>query len=100
MVFETYTTYDYSFHYNYGYDVKPPPKTHNDIFYHRLEERENTIPSINMGKINRNNKGEAYYEYVYSPLLNKPSSNINTQEVKENSVLYYVKRLFCCGGVD
>ena len=96
MVFEVYTTYDYSFHSNGGYDVKPPPTSHNNVYYQRMQEQETPKPNINMGSINRDKNGEAYYEFIYSPIL--PKSTYQVQEIKDNSVLYYLKQLFCCGG--
>lgn len=99
MVFETYTTYDYSFHSNFDYNVTRPPKTHNDIYYHRIREKE-TIPSnIAMGNINRNDKGEVYHEFIYSPMLPKTSSNSlqnNDNGIKGNTLTNYLMQLFCC----
>ena len=94
MVFEVYTTYDYSFHYNGENIVKPPPQpiSHNNVYYQRMKEQ----PASAMGSVTRNSSGEAYYEFVYSPMLPKPISQV--QEKKEHSVVYYMKQLFCCGG--
>jgi hypothetical protein len=102
MVFETYTTYDYSFYPNRNYNPTRPPKTHNDIYYHRMQEQqEEQLPAnINMGIINSNNKGQQYYEFSYSPMLPKTSSKMsvsNDIKTKENSLLNYFKHLFCCG---
>ena len=96
MVSEIYTTYDYSFYPNY--DNKPPTcpaQTYNDVLYHRIEDRPNI--NINMGSINRNNKGEPYYEFSYSPMLPKASSNIVNKETNGNSLISYLKKWFCCG---
>ena len=92
MVFEVYTTYDYSFHCNGENIVKPPPTSHDNIYYQRMKEQ----PASAMGSVNRNSNGEAYYEFVYSPVLPKLTPRV--QEIKENSVLYYIKQMFCCGG--
>jgi hypothetical protein len=95
MVFEVYTTYDYSFHCNGENVVKPtpPPTSHNNVYYQRMKEQ----PASAMGSVTRNSNGEAYYEFVYSPVLPKPKSLV--QEIKEHSVVYYLKRLFyCCEG--
>lgn len=94
MVFETYTTYDYSIYSNRDYDVKPPPSSHYDIYYQRMQERP-TNPVNAMGSITRNSSGEAYYEFIYSPMLPKPTDTI--KEVKTKSVLDYFKQIFCCG---
>jgi hypothetical protein len=100
MVFETNATYDYSFYYKQDNNIKPAPKTHNDVYYHRMQERE----PIAQPNINRNNNGEArdardardaYYEFVYSPMLPKPSPPL-VNEIKGNSVLYYISKWFCC----
>jgi hypothetical protein len=32
MVFETNTTYDYSFYYKQDSNIKPLPKTYNDVY--------------------------------------------------------------------
>jgi hypothetical protein len=61
-----------------------------------MQEQETPKPNINMGSINRDKNGEAYYEFIYSPIL--PKSTYQVQEIKDNSVLYYLKQLFCCGG--
>jgi hypothetical protein len=92
MVFEVYTTYDYSFHYNGGYDVKQPPTSHNNVYYQRMQEQE--TPKPNIGSINQGKNGEAYYEFIYSPILPKPSASAN--EIKGNSILYYISKWCCC----
>lgn len=101
MVFETYTTHDYSFHYNDEYNISRPPKTHYDISYHRMQEQqqESSIQNINMGNILRNNKGEPYYEVAYSQMLPKTSSVslLNTDKEKGNSIIDILKQWFCCG---
>ena len=95
MVSEIYTTYDYSFHCNSPYKPTRPPQTYNDILYHRIEERPNI--NINMANINRNNKGETYYEFAYTPMLHKTLPNTDNKEINENSVISYLKKWFCCG---
>ena len=110
MVFEVYTTYDYSFHYNGGHGVKPPPSVYDEIAYQRMEETTNT----GAGVIKRNNSDEIYYESAYSPRL--PNVSIKTyddyvayndsikhykmlndkKEMKENCILFYLKEMFCC----
>jgi hypothetical protein len=90
MVFETNATYDYSFYYKQDNNIKPEPKTHNDVYYHRMQQRE----PIAEPNLNRNNKCEAYYEFVYSPMLPKSTPPVN--ETNENSVLYYISKWFCC----
>lgn len=105
MVFETYTTNDYSFHFNEEYNPRRLPQTHNDIYYHRMQEQsshqpqeEPSLQHITMSNINLNSKGESYHEFVYSPLLPKTLSNTD-KETNGNSVsvMDYLKRLFCCG---
>lgn len=103
MVFETNATYDYSFYYKQDNTIKPAPKTHNDVYYHRMQERE----PIAEPNINRNNKDdahdahdardarEAYYEFVYSPMLPKPSQP-PVNKTMWNSVLYYISKWCCC----
>ena len=92
MVFETYTTYDYSVYTNHrDYDVKPSPSSHHDIYYQRMQERP-TNPVNAMGSITRNSSGEAYYEFVYSPMLPKTTKQV----VKEISVFDYLKKWLCC----
>lgn len=92
MVFEVYTTYDYSFHCNGENIVKPSPTSHDNIYYQRMKEQ----PASAMGSVSRNSNGEAYYDFVYGPVLPKTKSLV--QEIKEHSVVYYLKRLFyCCG---
>ena len=111
MVFETNTTYDYSFYYKQDSNIKPLPKTHNDVYYPRMQERANPnliptstptlntnpVSNINMSTINRDKNSEAYYEFVYSPLLPKTTSNSTYSQ--EESVLCYMKRCFCCGRI-
>jgi len=97
MVFETYTTNDYSFHYNEEYNPRRPPQTHNDVYYHRMQERDpNTEPNINPN--NKSEARDAYCEFIYSPMLPKPSLPVN--EIKGNSVsvsiLYYISKWCCC----
>ncbi len=101
MVFETNATYDYSFYYKQDNTIKPAPKTHNDVYYHRMQEHE----PIAEPNINRNNKDdareardarEAYYEFVYSPMLPKSSSRPPANEIKGNLVLYYISKWCCC----
>ena len=94
MVSEVYTTYDYSFYSNGENIVKPPPTSHDNIYYQRMKEQ----PASAMGSVNRNSNGEAYYEFVYSPALPKLTPRV--KEIKEKSVLYYMKQLLCCGGGD
>lgn len=91
MVFETYTTYDYSIYPNRDYDVKSTPSSHHDIYYQRMQERP-ANPVNAMGSITRNSSGEAYYEFVYSPMLPKTTKRI----VKEISVFDYLKKWLCC----
>jgi hypothetical protein len=105
MVIETNVTYDYSFYYKQNTNVNPSPKTHNDVYYHRMQDTTTAIPtpphSMNMGNINRDKSGEAYYEFVYSPLYPKKSIETSThhvQEISEKNMSYYLKRLFCCYG--
>jgi hypothetical protein len=105
MVIETNVTYDYSFYYKQNTNVNPSPKTHNDVYYHRMQDTTTAIPtlphSMNMGNINRDKSGEAYYEFVYSPLYPKKTiekSTHHVQEISEKNMSYYVKRLFCCYG--
>ncbi len=105
MVIETNVTYDYSFYYKQNTNVNPSPKTHNDVYYHRMQDTTTAIPtpphSMNMGNINRDKSGEAYYEFVYSPILPKKSIETSThhfQEISEKNMSYYLKRLFCCYG--
>jgi len=94
MVSEVYTTYDYSFYSNGENIVKPPPTSHDNIYYQRMKEQ----PASAMGSVTRNSNGEAYYEFVYSPALPKLTPRV--KEIKEKSVLYYMKQLLCCGGGD
>jgi hypothetical protein len=57
--------------------------------------------NMNMGNINRDKSGEAYYEFVYSPLYPKKTIEKSThqvQEISEKNMSYYLKRLFCCYG--
>ena len=106
MVFETNVTYDYSFYYKQNTNVNPSPKTHNEVYYHRMQENANPTPtlphSMNMGSITRDKSGEAYYEFVYSPLYPKRSmtqaSLYGDQEIKGYGISYYLKRWFCCYG--
>lgn len=105
MVIETNVTYDYSFYYKQNTNVNPSPKTHNDVYYHRMQDTTTAIPtpphSMNMGNINRDKSGEAYYEFVYSPLYPKKTiekSIHQVQEISEKNMSYYLKRLFCCYG--
>ena len=105
MVFETNVTYDYSFYYKQNTNVNPSPKTHNEVYYHRMQENANPTPtlphSMNMGSITRDKSGEAYYEFVYSPLYPKKTiekSIHQVQEISEKNMSYYLKRLFCCYG--
>ena len=105
MVIETNVTYDYSFYYKQNTNVNPSPKTHNDVYYHRMQDTTTAIPtpphSMNMGNINRDKSGEAYYEFVYSPLYPKKTIEKSTQqvqEISEKNMSYYLKRLFCCYG--
>lgn len=105
MVIETNVTYDYSFYYKQNTNVNPSPKTHNDVYYHRMQDTTTAIPtpphSMNMGNINRDKSGEAYYEFVYSPLYPKKTiekSIHHVQEISEKNMSYYLKRLFCCYG--
>jgi hypothetical protein len=106
MVFETNVTYDYSFYYKQNTNVNPSPKTHNDVYYHRMQESANPTPSLphsmNMGSITRDKNGEAYYEFIYSPLYPKKAmtqaSLYGDQEVKRDGISYYLKRWFCCYG--
>lgn len=99
MVFETNTTYDYSFFSNQDSNVKPLPTTHNDVYYHRMQEtanpNPNPVPNINMSNINRDKNGEAYFEFVYSPMLPKTTSK--PIHKKEESIFYILKRCLCCG---
>ena len=134
MVIETNVTYDYSFYYKQNTNVNPSPKTHNDVYYHRMQDTTPHIPipphsmnmgnmnmsnmnmgnmnmgnmnmgnmnmsNMNMGNINRDKSGEAYYEFVYSPILPKKSietSMYHVKEISEKNMSYYLKRLFCCG---
>lgn len=114
MVIETNVTYDYSFYYKQNTNVNPSPKTHNDVYYHRMQDTTPPIPipphsmnmsnmnmsNMNMGNINRDKSGEAYYEFVYSPILPKKSietSMYHVKEISEKNMSYYLKRLFCCG---
>jgi hypothetical protein len=90
MVFEVYTTYDYSFHHNGENNIKPPVTSYYNVYYQRMKEQ----PASAMGSISRNSNGEAYYEFVYSPALPKLTPHV--QEIKENSVLNYLKRMLCC----
>ena len=94
MVSEVYTTYDYSFYSNGENIVKPLPTSHDNIYYQRMKEQ----PASAMGSVTRNSNGEAYYEFVYSPALPKLTPRV--KEIKEKSVLYYMKQLLCCGGGD
>ena len=120
MVIETNVTYDYSFYYKQNTNVNPSPKTHNDVYYHRMQDTTTAIPTpphsmnmgnmnmgnmnmgnMNMGNINRDKSGEAYYEFVYSPLYQKKTIEKSThqvQEISEKNMSYYLKRLFCCYG--
>ena len=110
MVIETNVTYDYSFYYKQNTNVNPSPKTHNDVYYHRIQDNTTAIPTpphsmnmgnMNMGNINRDKSGEAYYEFVYSPLYPKKTIEKSTQqvqEISEKNMSYYLKRLFCCYG--
>ena len=110
MVIETNVTYDYSFYYKQNTNVNPSPKTHNDVYYHRMQDTTTAIPTpphnmnmgnMNMGNINRDKSGEAYYEFVYSPLYPKKTiekSIHQVQEISEKNMSYYLKRLFCCYG--
>ena len=63
----------------------------------------NTNQYINMGNINRDNKGEAYYEFSYSPVLpkrlQKPSHSDQNESSLSNLVLF-LKKWFCCGGMN
>lgn len=110
MVIETNVTYDYSFYYKQNTNVNPSPKTHNDVYYHRMQDTTTAIPTpphnmnmsnMNMGNINRDKSDEAYYEFVYSPLYPKKTiekSIHHVQEISEKNMSYYLKRLFCCYG--
>ena len=111
MVFEVYTTYDYSFHYNPGYNVKLPPSVYDEVAYQRMEEITNKGAA---GIIQRTDSDEIYYESAYSPRL--PNISIKThsdyvayndsikhykmlndkKEMKENCILFYLKEMFCC----
>jgi len=107
MVFETNTKYDYSFYYKQDSNIKPLPKTQNDVYYHRMQETANPTPSLphsmNMGSICRDKNSEAYYEFVYSPIFPKRSMTQTSlhgdQEITEKNMSYYLKRCFCCGRI-
>jgi len=108
MVSEIYTTYDYSFYSNYDNKSRRNPTSYNDVSYQRMQENvfqntntnTNTNQYINMGNINRDNKGEAYYEFSYSPMLPKTIQHQISPEKTETSIsnlVYYLKKWFCCG---
>lgn len=110
MVFEVYTTYDYSFNYNSDYNVKLPPSVYDEVAYQRMEE----IANKGTGIIQRTDSDEIYYESAYSPRL--PNISIKTyseydayndtikhykmlndkKEMKENCLLFFMREMFCC----
>jgi len=108
MVSEIYTTYDYSFYSNYDNKSRRNPTSYNDVSYQRMQENvfqntntnTNTNQCINMGNINRDKNGEAYYEFSYSPMLPKTIQHQISPEKTEtitSSLVYYLKKWFCCG---
>jgi hypothetical protein len=83
---------------------KAPP---DEIVYHRMEESLSSA-------IKRTDSGELYYDTVYSPRL--PYTTVRTyddyvayndvikhhkmlndkKEMSENSVLFFLREMFCC----